>query len=284
MAKVKYKEKLTPRERIGAWVTRIILWVVCLIVLYPVIAVLSTSVAKGNTFVQTSIFPQSFTLDNYKFVLTQTDFLYWVKNSMIICISVSLIQLVLTATSAFAFAKLKFKGKKYGLIFLLVLQLFPSMMALPAILTFAYSFNLANHMWFYILLQCGGSAFNIWLMKGYMDGLPNELMEAAEVDGASTWQTFTKIILPLSRNMLIVIFIFTFLGTYSEFVFASALFNGSTHETVATGLQSFITGQFSANWTKYAAAAIMASIPITVIYMAFQKYISEGLVAGSVKG
>ena len=138
---------------------------------------------------------------NYVKVITTTKFLVWVKNSVFICTSIAAIQLILTVPSAFAFSKLKFKGRKYGLMSLLLLQMFPSAMALPAILGVAYRFNMMDKLWALIILQAGGSAYNIWLMKGYVDGIPTELTESAYIDGASTVQAFFKIILPLIKNI-----------------------------------------------------------------------------------
>ncbi|SHE90628.1 maltose ABC transporter [Clostridium fallax] len=279
-----YKKKLSPADKRNLWFGRIFIWIMIVLTIFPVIAVVSASMAKGQAFNQTTLFPKEWTLDNYVKVLTETDFLIWLKNSLILCTCVSVIQLLLTLPASFAFSKLKFRGRKSGLMFLLILQMFPTMMALPAILGIAYRLEAMDNMFALILILCGGSAYNIWLLKGYMDGVPNDLMEAAYVDGATTWQVFTRITVPLTRNMLIVIFLFTFIGTYSEFVFTSALMKAPENQTIATGLKSFITNNFSANWTQYSAAAIMASFPLVILFVCSQKYIAEGLVAGSVKG
>lgn len=254
------------------------------IVMFPIIAVVSASMADGQAFTQSSLLPETWTLKNYKAVLTETDFLIWVKNTVIISLTVALIQLFLTIPSAFAFSRLKFWGRKNGLMMLLLLQMFPAAMALPAILGIAYKLNAMDNIWALVIIQCGGSAYNIWLMKGFIDGIPKELTEAAYMDGATTFQTFIQVILPLTKNMLIVIFLFSFIGSYSEFVFASALLKDPTTQTIATGLKGFITGQFSANWTQYSAAAIMACVPIVFLFTISQKYIADGLVSGSVKG
>lgn len=281
---LKYVKRLKPSERRVAWASRIVLWIMMAIVLIPIMAVVSASMAKGNSFTQMSIFPTSFTLENYVNVLTKTKFLIWVKNSMIVCLSVAGLQLLMTIPAAFAFSKLKFKGRKYGLMGLLILQMFPTTMALPAILSVAYNFDMMDKLSGLIILLAVGSAYNIWLMKGYMDGVPKELSEAAYVDGASTLQVFVKIILPLIKNMIIVIFIFAFVGAYSEFLFTSALIKDPFTETLATGMRGFIKDKFSSNWTQYSAAALMASIPVVVISVVSQKFFASGLTAGSVKG
>ena len=281
---LKYVKKIKPSARRVAWASRVILWIMIAIVLIPILAVVSASLAKGQTFTQASIFPKTITFENYVKVLTTTKFLIWVKNSVFLCASVAVIQLMLTVPAAFAFSKLKFKGRKYGLMSLLLLQMFPSAMALPAILGVAYRFNMMDKLWGLILLLAGGSAYNIWLMKGYVDGIPKELTESAYIDGATTFQAFIKIVLPLIKNMMIVIFIFSFVGTYSEFFLTSALIKDADTQTVATGLRTFIDNKYSANWTQFSAAAIMSSIPVVAIFVASQKFFAQGLTAGAVKG
>ena len=281
---LKYVKKIKPSEKRIAWASRVVIWIMMAIVLIPIMAVLSASMAKGNSFTQMSIFPTTFTMDNYIKVLTETKFLIWVENSLIVCLSVAILQLFMTIPAAFAFSKLKFKGRKYGLMGLLILQMFPTTMALPAILSVAYNYDMMDKLGGLIILLAVGSAYNIWLMKGYMDGVPKELSEAAYIDGATTFQVFTKIILPLIKNMIIVIFIFAFVGAYSEFLFTSALIKDPFVETLATGMRGFIKDKYSANWTQYSAAAMMASLPVVIISVVSQKFFAQGLTAGSVKG
>lgn len=286
----KYEEKISGRERRKAWISRVVLWIFVLIVLFPILAVVSASLTEGTGFASTRLLPEAVTFENYVAVIKDTDFLLWVKNSLILCISVALVQLLLTTPAAFAFSKLRFKFRSQGLMSLLILQMFPTSMAFPAILTICLNLEETvgvagtDNIWIIVLLLAGGSAYNIWLMKGYMDGIPNELTEAAYVDGCTTIQVFTKIIIPLMRNMLLVIFLFAFINAYSEFIFSSALLKGPECQTLTTGLRSFIKDQFASNWTQYSAAAIMASVPVVALFMGLQKFIASGVTAGSVKG
>lgn len=278
-----YKKKLRPDEIRTAWISRVFIWFMIIITLFPIIAVISASMAKGNAFTQTTFFPKEWTIENYIKVIEKTDFLLWIRNSLVISTLVATIQLILSVPAAFAFSKLKFWGRKNGLMSLLILQMFPAAMALPAILGIVFAYNLTNKPWVLILILAGGSAYNIWLLKGAIDGIPSELVEAAYIDGASIFKVFYSIILPLLRNMLIVIFLFAFIGAYSEFMFTSSILKNSDVQTITTGLQKFITDNFSAKWTQYSAGAVMAALPIVVIFMIFQKYIASGLVSGSVK-
>ena len=281
---LKYKEKISTRARISAWVSRIIIVIMCLIVLFPVFAVVTASMSKGQVFIQKSLLPASWSFENYVKVIQDTNYLIWLKNSLIVCTAVSVIQLLLTIPAAFSFSKLKFKLKNKGLLALIVLQMFPATMALPAILAVAYRINGMDNFLVLILIQCAGSAYNIWLMKGYIDGIPDELVEAAYVDGATTFQTFVKIIFPLMKSMIAVIFLFSFIGAYSEFFFTSALMKQPGNFTLATGMRTFIKDKFSSNWTQYSAAAVMSSVPLVILFLLSQRFISKGLVAGAVKG
>ncbi len=242
--KVVYKKKLRSDEIRTAWLGRIFLWIMIVITLFPIVAVISASMAKGSAFTQTTFLPAEWTLENYKRVIEKTNFLLWVRNSLTISTIVAIVQLLLSAPAAFAFSKLRFWGRKNGLMSLLILQMFPTTMALPAIMGIVFAYNLTNRPWVLILILAGGSAYNIWLLKGAVDGIPNELVEAAYIDGASTFKVFTSIILPLLRNMLIVIFLFAFIGAYSEFMFTSAILKNANVQTITTGLQKFITNNF----------------------------------------
>lgn len=268
----------------SVWISRIIIWFVILLVLFPVFWILMASFSKGDSFFSTSLIPESMTLNNYAELIKDTDFLMWVGNSLLICFAVSFIQLFLTSTSAYAFSRLKFWGKKNGMRMLLLLQVFPNSMAVAAYYVIIYKYGLADHLLVLILVLAAGSAFNIWLLKAYMDGIPRDLDEAARVDGAGHLKIFVKIILPLATPQLAVIFIFSFIAAYSEFVITSVFLQSPSKFTLAVGLQSFITNQFAANWTLFAAAAVLASVPIMVIFMLLQKYLQNGLTAGSVKG
>ncbi|MBE6049267.1 MAG: sugar ABC transporter permease [Clostridium sp.] len=282
--KLKYKKKMTGAERRNLWLSRIALWVMMAIVLFPILAVVGASLSKGSSFTQSSLLPSEMTLDNYSKVIKDTNFLLWVKNSLIVCIASAVIQLAIVIPASFAFSKLRFIFRSKGLMALLILQMFPTAMALPAILRIAYNHNGMDNLLVVILLMCTGIAYNIWLMKGYIDGIPSDLMEAAYVDGATTFQVFIKIIFPLIKNMMIVIFLFSFINAYSEFMISSALLKDSASQTLAVGMQLFINEKFSANWTQYSAAAIMASLPVVILFMSFQKFIAGGLTAGAVKG
>ena len=281
---LKYVKKITKKGRKSLWISRVCIWLMLFIVLFPIISIIGSSLSEGSSFTQTSLLPSSYTFDNYRKLLTDTNFTKWLFNSIFVSVASGLIQLSFVIPAAFAFSKLRFAFRSKGLMALLILQMFPTSMALPAILRVAYNNNLMDNLPVIIILMCTGMAYNIWLMKGYMDGVPTDLIEAAYVDGATTAQAFVKIVLPLIKNMALVIFLFAFINAYSEFMMSSALLKDSAVQTIAVGMRNFINDKFSSNWTVYSAGAVLSSLPVVVLFLCFQKFIAKGLTAGAVKG
>lgn len=271
-------------DRFNLWGSRVLIWIAIIICMLPLYWVVVASFQSGEAFFSESLLPTSFTLDNYTKVLNETDFKSWMTNSLILSTGVALFQTLMTVFAAYAFSRMRFFGRKYGLMTLLILQMFPNFMAISAIFGLVAKLDLMDSIWALMLVMIGGNAFNIWLMKGYLDALPKDIDEAATVDGASHWQIFWRIIMPLSVPMLAVIFLFSFIGVYAEFVLSSVLLKSPENLTLAVGLQMFIKNQFSANWTAFSAAAVMVCVPIVVIFMLLQRWIASGLMAGSVKG
>lgn len=270
-------------QRAGLWVSRLVIWIIIVFTLFPAVWIFMASFSKGQSFFNTTLFPKKLTIQNYNSLFAETNFLKWMVNSLKICLCVSIIQLFLTSTSAYAFSRMRFPGKKNGLLTLLVLQVFPSSMAVAGYYILIYRFDLSDNLPVLILVLAGGSAFNIWLLKSYIDSIPKELDEAAFVDGASHFVVFVRIILPLAQPQLAVIFIFSFIASYSEYVISSIFLNTPTNHTLAVGLQTFITNQFAAKWTLFAAAAVLSSLPIMIMFIFMQRFIQNGLVATGIK-
>ena len=243
-----------------------------------------SSFSAGDSFFLSSLFPSKLSVEHYVDLFRETNFVLWVWNSLKLCLIVAVIQLVLTSLAAYAFARLRFTGRKYGLMALLVLQVFPNSMAVAGYYILIYKFGLVDSSLALIFVLAGGSAFNIWLLKSYIDGIPVELDEAALVDGANQFQVFYKVILPLAMPQLAVLFLFSFIATYSEYVITSIFLQTPGKMTLSLGLQSFISDQFAAHWTMFSAAAVISSLPIMIVFMCLQRFIQNGLVAGGVKG
>ncbi len=210
------KRRMSPVDTASLWISRVVIWLVIIVVLFPVAWIVMSSFSAGDSFFLSSLFPEKISLEHYTVLFTETNFTLWVWNSLKLCLIVATIQLVMTALAAYAFSRLRFTGRKYGLMSLLVLQVFPSSMAVAGYYILVYNFGLADSVPALIFVLAGGSAFNIWLLKSYIDGLPRELDEAAMMDGATHFQVFIKVVLPLAAPQLAVIFLFSFIATYSE--------------------------------------------------------------------
>ncbi len=278
------KEKISASELRSLWISRVIIWIAIIVVLFPALWILMSSFSAGDSFFLSSLFPEKFSTEHYVKLFTETNYTLWVWNSLKLCLIVASIQLILTSLASYAFARLRFTGRKYGLMSLLVLQVFPNSMAVSGYYILVYKLGLVNSSAALIFALAGGSAYNIWLLKSYMDGIPVDLDEAAMIDGAGHFQIFYKIILPLASPQLVVIFLFSFIATYSEYVITSIFMQTPGSMTLALGLQSFISDQFAAHWTMFSAAAVLSSLPIMIVFMCLQRFIQSGLVSGGVKG
>lgn len=280
----KNRPNMLPSEKRNLWISRIVIWIAIVLVIFPALWIVMASFSKGDSFFSSSLFPDELSLINYSRLFEQTDFTLWVANSLKMCMLVAIVQLFLTTTSAYAFSRIRFPGRSKGLMTVLVLQVFPSSMALAGYYVIIYKFGLVNNLVAIVFVLAAGSAYNIWLLKSYMDGIPRELDESAFVDGAGHLTAFLRIVLPLAMPQIAVIFIFSFIATYSEYVISSVFLQTPNSYTLAIGLQSFIADQFNAHWTMFAAAAVLSSVPVMVVFLLLQKFIQGGLVAGGVKG
>ncbi len=267
--------------------------VMCIFALFPLYLVVLSSFNPSGSLNLTSFVPREISFENYKMLFSspKIPFLSWVKNSLIIASVVAFSSVVIGAASAFAFSRLKFKGKKFGIQLLLLVQMFPSILALSAVYvimervySFAPGIGLGSQAGLILVYLGGSMGVNIWLLKGFVDSIPAELDEAAKIDGASPMQTYWLIFIPLATPVLAVVCLLSFIGTFNEFIMARLFLVEMGGRTVAVGLQQFIGGQYASNWGAFAAGSLLASIPIVIIFLSLQKYIVNGLTAGSVKG
>ena len=278
------------RENLWRHITGIIM---CLFALFPLYLVVITSFNESGSLKITSFIPTDISFANYRLLFTdeRIPYMTWMKNSLVIASFVAVVSVVVGAASAFAFSRLKFKGKKAGIQVLLLIQMFPAILALSAVYvimervyTFAPGIGLGTQAGLILIYLGGAMGVNIWLLKGFVDSIPTELDEAAKIDGATPVQTYWLIFIPLAAPVLAVVALLSFIGTFNEFILARLFLVDMESRTVAVGLQQFIGGQFSENWGPFAAGSIIASIPIVIIFLSLQRYIISGLTAGSVKG
>jgi len=285
------------RRRFGVRLfKRVLIIAVIVVMLSPMYLVIIASLGKGGSFFSASLWPKQISFHNYNLLFTQSDFPTWVKNSALICLAVATISTICAGLMGYAFSRMRFRGRKYGLMTLLLIQIFPTVLAIPAyyylLLWMQNHLTVGGHVIVglgtyqgLILVLAGGAlAFNAWLFKGYLDNLPVELEEAAFVDGTTRLRMIRHVVLPLAKPIVATIFLFTFIGVYSEYAVTSIVMNSSSHYTLPVGLRGFVFNEFSQNWTIFAAGAVVASIPIMIVFLAMQRYLVSGLARGAVRG
>lgn len=215
----------------------------------------------------------------------------WVRNSIIVSSTTSILAVLITSMAAYAFSRFRFRFRQGLLVTILLVQVFPNLLAMVALYLILQ--QLGRHIPFLgldtlgglILVYLGGQmGINIWLMKGFFDSVPRDIDESAMVDGATYWQVYWLLIFPLVRPILIVVGILTFVGTFNEFVLARVLLQNADNWTLMVGLYSFIGDNFAQNWGVFAAGALIGALPTLTIYLLLQDQIVGGLTQGAVKG
>lgn len=271
----------------------LVAWMLILFTAFPIYVVIMSALSGSGGLLTSSLIPTVMNFDNFKLLFNddQIPFMTWVKNSLIVAGFTSVVSVFIGASAAYAFSRLRFKGRRAGIQLLLLIQVFPSFLAISAIFVImgeiyrvfpAIGLGTTPGL---ILIYLGGSmGINAWLLKGFIDSIPPELDESAKIDGATPSQIYWLIFFPLAAPVLSVVALLSFIGTFNEFVLASLFLNDVEQRTVAVGLQQFIGSQFDQNWGPFAAGSLLASIPIVIIFLSLQKYIVGGLTAGSVKG
>ena len=262
-----------------------ILVMISIVIVTPILWIVLSSFNSGTSLFSSSLIPKNPTLIHYKELFTKTDFPKWYRNTLKIATINMVISVILTTLSAYAFSRFKFKGRKQGLMAMMILQMFPGFLAMTAIYILLSKLGLLNSHWGLILVYAGGQIpYNTWLCKGYFDGIPRSLDEAAKIDGASNMTIFVKIILPLARPIITLVALTNFMGPWFDFIFPQIILKSSDKKTLAMGLFEWVQKQQNTHFTRFAAGAILVAIPITILFVYLQKHIVEGLSSGATKG
>lgn len=270
----------------------LVAWAAIVFALFPLMYILSVSLNPIGTLTGSNQLFRRIDFTNYINLFNDPDVPYgrWYWNSLVIAIITSVVTVLLCALGAYAFSRMRFKGRRFGLATLLVLQMFPQLLAITAIFLLMIQISdvfpaigLGTHAGLIMIYLGGALGVNTFLMYGFFNTVPTAIDEAARIDGAGHARVFFTIMLPLVTPILVVIGLLTFIGTIGEFAIASVILNDPNQQTVAIGLFQLVSGFQSQNWGIFCAGAVLAALPVMVLFLLSQRYIAGGLVSGSVK-
>ncbi|MGI6607825.1 MAG: sugar ABC transporter permease [Erysipelotrichaceae bacterium] len=287
MAKKHMSQKL--KNRLSNGLIYVILIVVSVIWLFPFFCLVCESFRCESSHQVGYILPKQWGFDNYITLFTKTDFLIWYKNTIIIAIFVSVIQTIMVLTMSYTLSRLRFKGRKGLMNIMLILGMFPGFITMIVLYKILSGMGLtgANSVPGLILVYTASSAMGYYVSKGFFDTISRSLDEAARIDGATRFQVLTKVIMPLSKPIIIYTILTAFMAPWGDFMFAKYIaHNTSRGMNVAVGLQNMIStpSSLTANYTMFCAGGVLVAIPITILFMSLQRYYVEGVTGGAVKG
>ena len=266
--------------------TYLFLIIFTLAALYPVINVFTISIRPNDKLLSTSlsIIPENATFKQYVELFTNRPFLLWVWNSTVVSFVVTISGVALASTAGYALSRFKFIGKQASMLGLLTTQMFPATMLLLPMYIMLIKLGLINsYLGIIIVYSATALPFCVWQMKGYYDTIPFSLEESARIDGCNKWQAFYKIIFPLAAPALVITALFSFMTAWSEYIVAAQVLQDISLYTLPLGLKSF-QSNLTTEWGLYAAAALIVSIPVVILFIILSKWLVSGLTLGSVKG
>ncbi len=259
----------------------------------PAFWVVSASFNPAKSLGSGSFWPKNPSFINYRQLLDNDYFPYltWFWNSLKIATITTIGVILITCLAGYALSRFRFRGRRQLMIGILILNVFPAILGMVAIFTtiqqlglYVSTLGLDSHGGLILVYVAGSMGINVLMVKAYIDTIPVELDESALVDGASPWQTFRHIILPIMSPIVITIGVLAFISAYGDFVIARVLLKSSDKLTVMVGLMLFQTDRFDQDFGMITAGAVIAAIPVILIYIPLQRYVIDGLTAGSVKG
>jgi len=293
-APTKYRS-MKAAETTSTVVSYLILVVLTIIWMYPILWILLNAFRteyndQGQLIgiVVSHYFPYQVGFENFRRLFTETLFPRWFLNTLFVSSFSFIISTLLTLSVAYVMSKLKFKARKPFLNIAIILGLFPGFMSMIAIYYILKALNLTQTLFALILVYSAGAGLGFYIAKGFFDIIPNSLLESARLDGATNSQIFTKIILPISKPIIIYTALLAFTGPWMDFIFARVILGETNTQlhTVAVGLYYMIYGERvdSNVFTIFTAGCVCVAIPIVTLFLAMQKYYIEGVTAGAVKG
>ena len=283
---MKNKNNIKRKQIIVKILTYLFLTAITFIVIYPILQLVSVSLRPGNKLLSTdlSIIPEGASFDSFVKLFTERPFLRWIGNSLFVSFVVTVTGVILAAFSGYAMSRFNYFGKKATMLGLLTTQMFPATMLLLPMYIMLVNLGLINsYLGIIIIYSATALPFCIWQMKGYYDTIPTSLEEAASIDGCSHFSAFYRVILPLAGPALVITALFSFMTAWSEYVVAAQILQETDLWTLPLGLKSF-EDNMTSEWGLYAAASLLVSIPVIVLFLVLSKWLVSGLTLGSIKG
>ena len=275
-------------RRLSNTVIYIILILITCIWLFPFFGIVLESFRVETTQQVPYLFPKEFGLDNYIRLFKETDFLKWFGNTAVMGIATAVLQTIFILSMSYVLSRLRFKGRKGLMNFMLILGMFPGFLTLILIYKVFSELGLTNEMApiGLIIVYCASSGMGYYVSKGFFDTIPKSLDEAARVDGATRWQVFYKVIMPLSKPIIIYTVLMGFMAPWGDFMMANYI----AHQTsdgmnVAVGMFEWLSRtNLNTHYTMFCAAGVIVAIPVVTVFLLLQKYYVEGVTGGAVKG
>jgi arabinogalactan oligomer/maltooligosaccharide transport system permease protein len=258
----------------------------CVIAVYPVLYVFGVSLRGDNAFSMRtlSVFPAGASFRNYRELFAHTDFLLWLRNSLVVSLAVTIAGTGLASISGYALSRFEFAGKRAALLTLLLTQSFPAtMLLLPFFILLAKLGLIDSYLGLFVVYSSTALPFCIWQMKSFFDTVPRELEDAARIDGCGPIRAYFAVILPLSLPALAVTSLFSFLGAWSEYAVAAVVIQDPAMYTLPLGLRTF-QASLATQWGLYAAGALVVSVPVVVLFLFLARFLVSGMTMGGVKG
>ena len=282
------------RAKWGGWLARMfVVFLAFLFAYFPIIWIISASLDETGTLNTQKLIPATMGFKNYDTLLSSDihPFATWMWNSVKLASLAAVISVLISAFGAYAFSRFRFRGRRSLMLTIFLVQVFPNSLTIVATFLLVQSIgrhidslNLNTHGGLLLVYLGGALGINTWLMKGFFDSIPRDLDESARIDGASDWLIFWRIIFPLVRPVLAVVGILSFIGVYGDVIISLTLLKGRDKQTLAIGLNGFISDNFNQEWGVFAAGALLGAIPIVIVILAFQRFLVSGLTEGAVKG
>ena len=275
-------------RRMGNIAVYSVLILISLVWLFPLFGLFLESFRIESPAQQSYLWPKQFGFDNYIRLFQETDFLIWFRNTGIMGVATAVLQTVFILSMSYVLSRLRFKGRKMLMNMMLILGMFPGFLTM--ILIYKVFSDLGLTMQTapvgLVLVYCASSGMGYYVSKGFFDTIPKSLDEAARVDGATRWQVFCKVIMPLSKPIIIYTVLMGFMAPWGDFMMASYIIHeNSAGMNVAVGVYEWLSkAMVNTNYTMFCAAGVVVAVPVTAVFLMLQKYYVEGVTGGAVKG